>query len=1046
MRKGLTLTIAIMAVIGLSAKERTKMEPWQDPNIFEENRMPMTATFRTDQSEVLTLNGTWKFNWNESVTDRLTGFETVGFDDSEWGTMPVPGLWELNGYGDPMYLNIGYPWRGNYENNPPYPPTERNYVGQYRKTFTIDKSWIGKQICLAIGSATSNVRVWVNGKMVGYSEDSKLEARFDITRYVKAGENVMALEIIRWCDGTYLEDQDFNRLTGISRDTYVYTREKERLEDVKVLADMDGNYDVTAKTTSKVSKVRVSVLDKDGKLVSSAEAVPSKGVATLGGKVDNPALWSAEIPNLYSLKVEALTKNGLVESATVRFGFRSVEIKNGQLLVNGKAVLIKGANRHEMNAYKGYIVSRQDMINDIKIMKRLNINAVRTCHYPDDPEWLALCDEYGIYLVDEANIESHGMGYGKESLAKRDDFKAAHLSRNQRMVLRDINHPSVIVWSMGNEAGDGDNFTACYQWIKAYDKTRPVQYERAEGGANTDILCPMYSYPDFCEKYASGNPSKPLILCEYAHAMGNSMGSLKEYWDIARKYPSFQGGFIWDFVDQALWWPVKDNGTDHFFMFGGDWNEYDPSDASFNCNGIIAADRQLHPHAYEVRYQYRNILTSHKGNGTISVYNENAFKDLSQYELVWNLEEDGVAIAAGTVCDLDVKPFQSRDITLNLPKTSSDKDLFLNVSYRLKVKDGLLDAGEEVAYDQMALSEGKAPAFVPGDASLEGNKVTYELSGDNSVFTGSFKYDGTFSDRISSWKAVFDKKTGALASYEIDGEETMSEPLMPQFGRAVIENDMGARAHEKMRVWLYPEFKVKSFTVKEIAECFSVVTEYEPIADGAAAVSVSYKIYPDGSLRGTESMKDAGGLDKAPDLLRFGMNFTMKGRFSTLDFYGNGPWENYSDRNSATMVGRYVQSVNDQYHYGYVRAQESGTHTGLKYLRIVDDNGTGLEISANEKFSGSAIPFSMKELDCTLNGTPKRPNPTNDRTGTAIHSLSLKKLAFENNRSKGKTCVSFESVQSGVGGIDSWGAIPLEPYRIHAAEREFNFVIRPVNN
>ena len=1047
MKKLALLSLSILAVIQLSAKDSKKMEPWQDPNMFEENRLPMAATFTTDQQKTLSLNGVWKFKWYDSVGQQAKGFEAVGYDDSKWDSMPVPGLWELNGFGDPVYLNVGYPWRGHFENNPPYVPTEHNHVGQYRRTFNIAQDWIGRQICLYIGSATSNVRVWVNGKMVGYSQDSKLEARFDITKYVKSGENLIALEIFRWCDGTYLEDQDFNRLSGISRDVYVYTREKNRLEDVNIAADMNGKYSVKVKTAGKISKVRVGILDKDGRQVASGEAVPSKNVAEITGSVSSPELWSAETPTLYTLKVEGLRGSDVAESASLKFGFRTVEIRNAQLLVNGKPILIKGADRHEMNPYKGYVVSKEDMIKDIKIMKSLNINAVRTCHYPDEPMWIALCDEYGIYLVDEGNIESHGMGYGDKTLAKREDFKAAHLARDQRMVLRDINHPSVIIWSLGNEAGFGPNFEACYHWIKDYDATRPVQYERAGDGECTDIRCPMYASPDWCEKYATSNPTKPLIQCEYAHAMGNSMGNFKEYWDLIRKYPAYQGGFIWDFVDQALWWPVNEEGTDHIFRFGGDWNEYDPSDGSFNCNGVIAADRSLHPHAYEVRYQYRNILTSYDGNGSVKIYNENFFKDLSQYELRWTLEEAGNAIAAGAVSDLKVGPQQTATVNLGLPEVKTENDLYLTVRYILKAPDGLLNAGDEVAYDQMALNVDTRLRFTPVSSPELGKEVEYVSSNAGpQIFSGMFAYPGCEVARAAKWEAEFSKDNGALVSYKINGKQMLQEPLMPQFGRAVTENDMGARLNERYKVWMYPEFKVKSFTVKKADYGYSVVTEYEPIADGAARVVISYKIFPSGCIAVNEAMKDAGNLSKAPDMFRFGMQFTMPGKYSVIDFYGKGPWENYCDRNSGALVGRYIQSVNDQYHYGYVRSQESGTHTELRYLKVLDDNGTGLEIYSDAKFSGSVLPFSMKELDCTLNGTPARENKTNNQNGAALHSLSLKKLAHENDRANGKTCVNFELMQMGLGGINSWGTLPLEQYKIHAAEREFNFVISPVDN
>ena len=1050
--KKLLLIIAVLApAITVAAQKNAKMEPWQDPNVFEENRLPMRATFVTDQQQTLALNGVWKFNWNETIEGRLRGFEAPDYDDASWGTMPVPGMWELNGYGDPLYLNIGYAWRGHYENNPPYPPLERNYVGQYRRTFSLDGSWTGKQVCLCIGSATSNVRVWVNGKMVGYSEDSKLEARFDITKYVKAGKNTIALEVFRWCDGSYLEDQDFWRYTGIARGVYVYTREKERLEDIHVVAGMDGSFSVAAEVTSGIRKLGLRILDAEGREVATGEAVPSKNKAAYSGTVEGPALWSAETPNLYTLEVSAYGKKGLAESASLDFGFRTVEVKGINLLVNGKPVLIKGADRHEISSTGGYVLSEAEMVRDIRIMKELNMNAVRTCHYPDDPLWYALCDRYGLYVVDEGNIESHGMGYEEKTLAVREDFKAAHLARDSRMVMRDFNHPCVIVWSLGNEAGDGPNFVACYEWIKAYDPSRPVQYERAEKNAHTDIICPMYRTPDFCEEYCLSNPDRPLIQCEYAHAMGNSMGNFKEYWDIIRKYPAYQGGFIWDFVDQAVRWPSKAEGNDHIYAFGGDFNGYDPSDGSFNCNGVIAADRSLHPHAYEVRYQYRNILTTPVDvrAGRISIYNENFFKDLSQYRLLWTVSADGEAVASGVVEDLDVAPQAARTVKLDIPAIEAPgKDILLDVSYVLKVADGLLPAGFEVAYDQFMVQEGNQRTFLPGSAAVTGCGLEYSETGSSHIFSGSFYYHGTGSGRAADWKAAFDKATGFLAGYSVNGVEMLSEPLTPEFSRAPVENDMGARLFrdDRMGVWRYVEPVLKNLEVSREGEGYRLVAEYSPLAKGAAGLRLSYLIHADGSIEGQERMTDAGGLDKAPDMFRFGMKFTMPGSYSTVDFYGLGPWENYCDRNSSAKVGHYVQDVADQYHYGYVRTQESGTHTGLKYIRLLNPAGNGLEISSVDKFSASAIPFSIRELDCMENGTPVRENKTNVQVGEPRHSLDQRPLAHEGDRSAGKTCVIFEQAQMGVGGIHSWGELPLEKYRLHAGERDFRYIIHPICN
>lgn len=1050
MKKTLLILAAVFAATPLWAEKNDRMEPWQDPNTFEENRLPMAATFVTDQQKTMSLDGVWKFKWNETIEGRTKGFEAVGYDDSDWGTIPVPGMWELNGYNDPIYLNVGFAWRGHYENNPPYPATEHNYVGQYRRTFSVDKSWIGKQICLCIGSATSNVRVWVNGKMVGYSEDSKLEACFDLTKYVKAGENLIALEVFRWCDGSYLEDQDFWRFSGIARGVCVYTREKERIEDVNITAGMDGAYTVKAKVTKGIKNIRVAIVDKKGNQVSYMEASPSKGQATLTGVVRNPNLWSAEIPDLYTLKVTASDKKDVVESTSIDFGFRTVEIKDSQLLVNGQPVLIKGANRHEINADKGYVVSEADMIKDIRIMKELNMNAVRTCHYPDDPRWYALCDKYGLYVVDEGNIESHGMGYEEASLAHRADFRDAHLSRDQRMLRRDFNHPSVIIWSLGNEAGDGENFTACYKWMKENDPSRPVQYERACGGKNSDIHCPMYVSPAECEAIVLRRSGKPLIQCEYAHAMGNSMGNFKEYWDLIRKYPTYQGGFIWDFVDQALRWPAKDGGTDHIFAFGGDFNEYDPSDGSFNCNGVIASDRTLHPHAYEVRYQHRNIHTSLAGLGKVNVHNEYFFKDLSQYRMHWNIAVDGEAVSTGVVENLNVAPQKTETIVLGfkeLPK--ADADIFLNVSYVLKTADGVLPAGAEVAYDQITLQEKTSAAFDAGSASVCGKTLVKSETSEAYLFSGSFAFAGTMADRVADWTATFDKATGFLTGYTVNGVRMLSEPLTPEFARAPIENDMGAKAYKAMSVWKYPEFRLAKNGLKvssHTEENVTLTAEYEPIAGGAAIVEMSYTIFADGSVKGVERMKDAGGLAKAPDMFRFGMKFAMPGRYSTVDFYGKGPWENYCDRNSAAVVGHYTQSVNDQYHYGYVRTQESGTKTGLRYFRLLDPEGSGLEITTEGKFSASALPFQMRDLDCMENGTPQRANKTNTQKGEARHSLSLKAKAHENDRANGTTYVNFDLMQMGVGGIHSWGTLPLDQYLVPAAEREFTFVLRPVKN
>ena len=593
---------------------------WQDPEINQVNRLPMHATFFAYGNEdilgapkesynYLSLNGNWKFNWVKNANERPIDFFKPGFNDAGWDSIPVPGNWELHGYGDPIYVNVGYPWRNDFKTNPPAVPEKNNHVGTYRRSVTIPKNWDGKQVIMHLGSVTSNVYVWVNGKFVGYSEDSKLEPEFDITPYLKKGNNEIALQVFRWCDGTYLEDQDFFRLSGIARDSYLYSRNKsEGIDDIRLTPDLDSDYKDATLTIDLTLRgnptLDFELRDPNGFKVPFTEASRSKNQVVLN--IENPQKWSAETPNLYYLLITA-TKNGkLIEKIPLTVGFRKVEIKDAQLLVNGQPILIKGVDRHELDPDGGYVVSRDRMAQDLKIMKENNINAIRTSHYPDDPYLYELADRYGFYIVAEANLESHGMGYGKSSLANAENYKKAHLERNERNVARNFNHPSIIVWSLGNEAGDGPNFDAAYDLVKKLDPSRPVQYERAGTGRNTDIYCPMYVSQAHAAQYAKHpNATKPLIQCEYAHAMGNSGGGFKEYWDTIRAYPKYQGGFIWDFVDQSLR-KTDENGVT-IYGYGGDWNAHDASDNNFCDNGLISPDRKLHPHMLDAAYHMQSM-------------------------------------------------------------------------------------------------------------------------------------------------------------------------------------------------------------------------------------------------------------------------------------------------------------------------------------------------------------------------------------------------------------------------------------------------------
>lgn len=1051
MKKLMTI-LAVSCALSAAAADAWagKMPDWHDPQVVEESREPMTATFSTGGLK-LSLSGMWKFCWYETIPSRSMDFYKPDFSDADWDEMPVPGMWELNGYGDPVYKNVGYAWHGHYDTMPPVPADEHNYAGQYRRTFYLGEEWKGEDIFLHIGSATSNVRVWINGKEVGYSEDSKLEARFNITKYVKTGENLIALEIFRWCDGTYLEDQDFWRMTGIARDVYVYSRDKKRLNDIRILASASGVAEISAEVTKGVTELKFVVTDPLGKTVAEetvkvAKAKSERGLPLVNAVINVPAVkaWTAETPWLYGLKVFSYDKNGLTEVSRMDIGFRDVAIENGQLLVNGQPVLIKGANRHEMNPYKGYVVSEADMIQDIMVMKQLNINAVRTCHYPNDPLWYSLCDRYGLYVVDEANVESHGMGYGEESLAHDQNYEYAHLERIRRMVQRDFNHPSVIIWSLGNEAGYGQNFIKGYHMVKGMDQSRPVHYERAEGREGTDIACPMYYDYDSCERYASRDPrpSKPLIQCEYAHAMGNSMGGLKEYWDLVRKYPVYQGGFIWDFVDQALWWPAdaEKYGTDHVFVFGGDFNDYDPSDNSFCCNGIIAADRSYHPHAYEVAYQYRSIHTTavDAKNGKVNVYNENFFIDLSRYILHWGVEVDGRPVLTGCVNVPAIAPQQTQTVDLGFNEADimdacglvdlDYHDIYLNVRYVLRRADGILPAGSEVAYDQLCITDAPLELF----ADYAGIPA-YEQDGDSHVFSGEMLYEGATGVRVSPWKAVFDASTGSLVSYTLGGKEMIESPLVPCLGRAATENDLGAGQEKRMKHWREASFDVESFSVEETDSCCRLSVAFAPIMD-FARIEMTYNIYADGVVEAVEEFKDAGNLENGKLMSRVGMEFAMPGEYSTFEFFGLGPFENYCDRSSSALMGHYVQRVQDQYHYGYVRPQESGTKTQLKWIKVLDDNGAGFEITSDVKFSASALPFHWKEMDVEFIGNRQ------------AHSLELKKLAHEDARSLGRTWVNFDLKQMGLGCVNSWGAWPRMEHLVIPQEYTFRFVLRPVNN
>ncbi len=1022
------LITGLFAALALTANAQSFKE-WLDPEVNAVNRAPMHANYfayesadaamkgeKAKSANYMTLNGTWKFFWVPNADQRPTDFWKVGFNDKGWNDMQVPAVWELNGYGDPIYVNTGYAWRNQFQNNPPEVPTQNNHVGSYRREILVPADWKGKDIIAHFGSVTSNMYLWVNGRYVGYSEDSKLEAEFDLTPYLKPGqENLIAFQVFRWCDGTYLEDQDFFRFSGVGRDCYLYARNKKRIQDIRVTPDLDEAYkdgSLSVKLNLKGSgNVDLELLDATGKQVATATA---KGSGNVLMNVENPHKWTAETPYLYTLRA---TLQGSNEVIPVKVGFRKIELKGDQILVNGKAVLFKGADRHELDPDGGYVVSPERMIQDIQVMKKFNINAVRTCHYPDDNLWYDLCDKYGIYVVAEANVESHGMGYKEKTLAKNTAYAKAHMERNQRNVQRGFNHPSIIFWSLGNEAGFGPNFEACYRWIKNEDPSRAVQYEQAHGNEFTDVDCPMYAGYEHMEKYGKRTDAKkPLIQCEYAHAMGNSQGGFKEYWDLIRKYPNLQGGFIWDFVDQSVHWKGKDGVT--IYAYGGDFNRYDASDKNFCDNGLISPDRVPNPHMYEVGYFYQNIWTTPADlkNGEVNVYNENFFRDLSAYYMDWEVLANGKVIRTGRVEDLNVAPQQTAKVKLNIGKTCECKEWLLNVKYRLKNREGLLPAGYAVAKDQFVLNPYKAPSM-----ELKNTESVNVATVVPQVQENDWRY---LIVNGENFRLEFDKHSGYLSRYNVAGVEMMNEDavLAPNFWRAPTDNDFGAGLQQKFAAWKNPGLKLTSFKWETVGDQVQVNAEYD-MKNVSARLNLTYVINNKGAVKVTQKMT-ADQQAKVSSMFRFGMQMQMPKSFETIEYYGRGPIENYSDRNHVTDLGLYRQSVDEQF-YSYIRPQETGTKTDIRWWKQLNSAGRGLQIVAEAPFSASALHYTIESLD---DGWDKGQS----------HSPEVKQADLTN------LCI--DKAQMGLGCVNSWGAWPLKQYQLPYGDYEFTFILTPVQH
>ena len=1022
-----------LAMLSMSSGALAQSESrWQNVNINQQNREPRRANFfafenlekaqsfdKKKSANYLSMEGMWKFNFVKDHNKRPANFFALKYDDSQWKDFPVPGLFELNGYGDATYKNIGYAWATQFAPNPPYISELNNYTGSYRRTFELPKNWKGKDVYFHVGSATSNLTLWVNGKYVGYSEDSKVAAEFNISKYLKPGKNLIAMQVMRWCDGSYFEDQDFWRLTGIAREVYLYARPKLHAADIRLNAALENNYQdgvLNYKVSLKGGKtdVAITLCDKDGKQI--AQATGAQGVI----KVPKVNAWTAETPYLYKAYITLKNKQGAAEVIPQKVGFRNVEIKNAQLLVNGQPVLVKGADRHEMDPDGGYVVSLERMIQDIKIMKQLNINAVRTSHYPCDPRWYDLCDEYGIYITAEANLESHGMGYEEKSLAKFPEYIVPHIERNEGNVKPLINHPSVIVWSLGNECGYGVNFEKAYDWVKACDKTRPAQYERGGYDSKTDIYCPMYIGYEESESYCKSNGTKPYIQCEYAHAMGNSEGGFKEYWDLIRKYPKYQGGYIWDFVDQGLRDKSPVTGKE-IFTYGGDYGRYPGSDYNFNCNGIIAPNRRLNPHAYEIQYVLQNVWIKDfdAENGSFNVYNENFFKNIDDLNLTATLFANGVKLTTIAIPDTKgIAPQATKLVKSEALKSAIEKaeaehateEITINFAFASDGSQPLVDKGQVMARQQIVLN---GYEFDKVDAPANtGSKIEVEETN---------SYVKVSAERMS---VTIGKKTGMIDYLDVDGEPMLKfrESMTPEFWRAPTDNDYGASLQKKMRVWKNPQMNLKSFDKSESKDSVVLTANFE-MPEVKAELMLRYRINAAGEVTVTEKMttdKEA----KVADLFRYGMQLQMPASFSKLEYYGRGPEENYIDRHSSSFIGKYEANVKDEY-YPYVRPQESGNHTDIRYFSIFNPTtGKGITFEGYAPMECSAIPYLVEDLDAGI----EKEHAWGQHSGDLVE--------------KGLVQLHIQQRQFGLGCIDSWGSSPMEKYRMHYQNRCFSFVIK----
>jgi beta-galactosidase len=1034
------LIISCSFVAFFAKAQKFNFTEWENEKVVEVNKLPAHTNFMSFPTTALavennfkkspwykSLNGNWKFDYKDNPEARPVNFFSTSLDDSKWKSIPVPGNWELHGYGIPIYTNIIYP----FPKNPPFIDHKFAPVGTYRTNFTIPENWNGKEVVLHFGSVTGAMYLYINGEAVGLTKDSKLPAEFNITKYLKKGNNLLAAQVFRWHDGSYLEDQDFWRLTGIERDVYIIAKNKISVKDFELKSNLDetyihGLFNATVDVEHKANKpfsVNINLQNLAGKSIFSS----TKKIENNQSKIDFSTTinqvekWSNENPNLYTTVITLLDENGkIIEATSHKIGFKKVEIKNAQLLVNGKKIMVHGVNRHEHDELTGHVTTRALMIKDLQLMKQHNINAVRLCHYPNNEEWLQLCDEYGMYVVDEANVEIHGMGATQPTADKFDktihpaylpSWEPAILSRIKNMVERDKNHASIIIWSLGNECGNGKVFFDGYDWIKQRDPSRPVQFEQAMEERNTDIVCPMYPAISYMKKYAADTKKqRPFIMCEYSHAMGNSSGNFQEYFDIIKSSKHMQGGFIWDWVDQGLKSTDKNGKT--FWGYGGDFGSgHLQNDANFCANGLVAANRTVHPSIYEVKKVYQDIIFKDKDwkNGKIIIENNFNYTNLSKYNFKWQLLKNGELIKQENFIVTQAAETK-QEIQLSIPPIENDGEYVLNIfAYTIEATT-MIPANHEIAREQFGSLTKQYFSTIKNHTS---GRIEVERKDDVLHF-----YSGEIT-------GSFNTKRGTFTTLIYKNEKLNITFPEPYFWRAPTDNDFGNEMPKKLGVWrnAADNKKLNEVVVKEPTDTgLTIVTKWT-LTDIDVPYTVEYTILKNGSIK-VEASIDVDN-KSLPEMPRFGMRLQLPKDWNNISFYGRGPWENYSDRNTASFLGIYHQKLQDQFVSNYIRPQENGYKTDVRWVEFNDSKGLGLRFTGLQPICFSALPYLAEDLDAGVTKKSQHPSDLNERNFISVH---------------------IDLNQRGVGGDNSWGALPHEPYLFKAKKYKYSYIIEPVKN